>query len=115
MVGTTNFISLVSAVMLLLSLQLLKPSLHQRSPPGLVLLQRHAFYIVDLKIIWKVHSTFQMAEHVREQIRVEFKEDTKVTAPDVSKVRKVCADCTHRNCNRRLVYYSHRSVSYLVE
>lgn len=41
-----------------------------------------------------------MAEHVREQIRVRFKEDTKVTAPDVSKVRKVCADCTHRNCNR---------------
>lgn len=56
-----------------------------------------------------------MAENVREQIRVKFKEDTKVTVPDVSKVRKVYEDCTHRNCNRRLVYYSHRSVSYLVE
>lgn len=115
MVGTTNFLSVVSAVILLLSLQLFKPSLHQRSLPGRLLLQRHAFYIVDLKIIWKVHSTFQMAENVREQIRVKFKEDTKVTVPDVSKVRKVYEDCTHRNCNRRLVYYSHRSVSYLVE
>lgn len=67
----------MSAVVLL-SLQ--KPSL-QRS-------LRHAFYKVDLKIIWKVHSTFQLAENVGGQLKVKYEEDTKVIEHDVCKVRK---------------------------